>query len=130
MTDTTLVPQVQATAKPAGYFRASLSMGRTWLGLLLVTLIVGVAMLGPYFAPFSGGEAVGGGKPTQRHVEGSLFGSDKLGQDVWSRFLLGGREILIMAVSHYRLRGRRIVEDVTVFDELAILRQIAGGLGA
>ena len=41
-----------------------------------------------------------------------------------------GREILIMAVSHYRLRGRRIVEDVTVFDELAILRQIAGGLGA
>lgn len=41
-----------------------------------------------------------------------------------------GREILIMAVSHYRLRAGRIVEDVTVFDELAVLRQIAGGLGA
>jgi SnoaL-like polyketide cyclase len=41
-----------------------------------------------------------------------------------------GREILVMAVSHYRMRGRAIVEDITVFDELAILRQIAGGLGA
>ena len=41
-----------------------------------------------------------------------------------------GREILILAVSHYRLRGGLIVEDVTVFDELAVLRQVAGGLGA
>ena len=39
------------------------------------------------------------------------------------------REILVMAISHYRLRGGLIVEDVTVFDELAVLRQIAGGLG-
>ena len=41
-----------------------------------------------------------------------------------------GREVLIMAISHYRLRGGLIVEDVTVFDELAVLRQIAGGHGA
>lgn len=41
-----------------------------------------------------------------------------------------GRELLLMAVSHYRLRGGAIVEDVTIFDEVAVLRQIAGGLGA
>jgi SnoaL-like polyketide cyclase len=41
-----------------------------------------------------------------------------------------GRDILIMAISHYRLRHGVVVEDVTVFDELAILRQIAGGLGS
>ncbi len=41
-----------------------------------------------------------------------------------------GRDILIMAISHYRLRGGMIVEDVTVFDELAVLRQVAGGLGS
>ncbi len=41
-----------------------------------------------------------------------------------------GRELLVMAVSHYRIRAGAIVEDMTVFDELAILRQIAGGLGA
>ena len=41
-----------------------------------------------------------------------------------------GRAVLLLAVSHYRLRGGLIVEDITVFDELAVLRQIAGGLGA
>ena len=41
-----------------------------------------------------------------------------------------GREILIMAISHFRLREGAIVEDITVFDELAVLRQLAGGLGA
>lgn len=41
-----------------------------------------------------------------------------------------GRELLIMAVSHYRIEQGAIAEDVTVFDELAVLRQVAGGLGA
>ena len=41
-----------------------------------------------------------------------------------------GRYVLIAAVSHYRLRDGAIVEDTTVFDELAVLRQICGGLGA
>ena len=41
-----------------------------------------------------------------------------------------GRDLLMLAISHYRLRARAIVEDLTVFDELAVLRQICGGLGA
>lgn len=41
-----------------------------------------------------------------------------------------GRDMLVLGVSHYRLREGRVVEDVTVFDELALLRQLAGGLGA
>ena len=41
-----------------------------------------------------------------------------------------GRDLLIMAVSHFRIREGAIVEDATVFDELAILRQVSGGLGA
>jgi hypothetical protein len=40
------------------------------------------------------------------------------------------RSIVILGISHYRLRGGKIVEDVTIFDELAVLRQIEGGLGA
>ena len=57
----------------------------------------------------------------------SLAGTH-LGAGLWGP--ASGRELLIMAVSHYRIRGGLIVEDVTVFDELAVLRQIAGGLGA
>ncbi len=41
-----------------------------------------------------------------------------------------GREILVAGSSHYVLRAGRIVRDQTVFDELAVLRQVHGGLGA
>lgn len=41
-----------------------------------------------------------------------------------------GRDLVIMAISHYRIRAGAIMEDCTVFDELSVLRQIAGGLGA
>jgi SnoaL-like polyketide cyclase len=57
----------------------------------------------------------------------SLTGTHR-GAGVWGA--PSDRALLIMAVSHYRLRHGLIVEDITVFDELAVLRQIAGGLGA
>ncbi len=57
----------------------------------------------------------------------SLAGTHR-GAGVWGA--ASGRDLLVMAVSHYRLRGGLIVEDITVFDELAVLRQIAEGLGA
>ena len=57
----------------------------------------------------------------------SLAGTHR-GNGVWGR--PSGRELLILAVTHNRLRGGLIIEDITVFDELAVLRQIAGGLGA
>ena len=41
-----------------------------------------------------------------------------------------GRDLLVLAVSHFRVARGKIIEDITDFDELAILRQIAGGLGA
>jgi hypothetical protein len=57
----------------------------------------------------------------------SLAG-DHNGSGVWGA--PSGRELLILAVSHYRIRVGAIVDDCTVFDELSVLRQIAGGLGA
>lgn len=50
------------------------------------------------------------------------------GNGIWGA--ASGRDVYVLAVSHYRLRGGLIVEDATVFDELAILRQVFGGLGA
>ena len=40
-----------------------------------------------------------------------------------------GRDVLLMGISHYRLRHGAVIEDRTIFDELAVLRQICGGLG-
>lgn len=39
-----------------------------------------------------------------------------------------GRPVYILAVTHWRIVAGQIVEDVTVFDEIALLRQIEGGL--
>ena len=60
-------------------------------------------------------------------VRWSLVGRHR-GGAVWGT--PSGREILIMGVTHCRLRGGAIVEEITVFDELAVLRQTLGGLGA
>jgi hypothetical protein len=60
-------------------------------------------------------------------IRWSLAGTHH-GTGVWGP--PSGRELWLLAVSHYRLRGGRIVEDMTVFDEVSMLRQIAGGLGA
>ena len=67
-------------------------------------------------------------KPDDRSsLRWSLAGTHR-GNGIWG--CSTGRELLIMAVSHYRIRGGLIVEDTTVFDELAVLRQVSGGLGA
>ncbi|MEE4209794.1 MAG: hypothetical protein V2I43_11060 [Parvularcula sp.] len=50
------------------------------------------------------------------------------GAGVWGE--PSGRDIYILAVSHYRVRAGLAVEDVTVFDEVSVPRQIFGGLGA
>jgi SnoaL-like polyketide cyclase len=39
-----------------------------------------------------------------------------------------GEAIYILAVTHWLVRDSRIVDEVTIFDEVALLRQIEGGL--
>ena len=39
-----------------------------------------------------------------------------------------GRPVYILAVTHWRIVAGHIVEEVTIFDEIALLRQIEGGL--
>ncbi|MGO1384614.1 MAG: ABC transporter permease [Arachnia sp.] len=67
---------------------------RISIGLVLTLLIVLLAIVGPWLAPFGEYEIVG--KPYS--LEGSFLGTDYLGQDVVSRVLHGGQSILIVAV--------------------------------
>ena len=39
-----------------------------------------------------------------------------------------GRHLLVLGLSHFTVRNAEVIEDTTVFDDLAILRQIAGGM--
>jgi peptide/nickel transport system permease protein len=74
----------------------AMRLWRTRIGALLVLILVVIAIVGPYVAPHSPTDFVAvpnsppGGKA-------GLLGSDYLGQDVLSRFLYGGRGILVMA---------------------------------
>jgi peptide/nickel transport system permease protein len=91
-------PASQALAErgaPTSVLRGAWRLWRVRIGLVLVVLLVAIAIFGPYFAPFGPAEFVG--IPNTRHVEGSWLGTDYLGQDIWSRFLHGGRSILYMA---------------------------------
>jgi peptide/nickel transport system permease protein len=70
--------------------------GRTKIGLALVLLLVGCALIGPFFAPYAPTEFVGA--PYEKPSADALLGTDNLGRDVLSRFLWGGRSILALAV--------------------------------
>ena len=85
-----------AMERPPGIVRQALRLRRTQIGVVLFVSLAIVAFVGPFVAPFGSTEFVG--KPNSRDIEGSLFGTDYFGQDVWSRFLFGGRSILILAV--------------------------------
>jgi peptide/nickel transport system permease protein len=82
---------------PRGIFRTALGLWRTRIGLLIVGTLVAIAIIGPTVAPHDPTDFVG--TPNTRNVDGLLFGTDYLGQDVWSRVLAGGRTILGLAVA-------------------------------
>jgi peptide/nickel transport system permease protein len=70
---------------------------RTKVGVVLVLLLVGIVVIGPFFAPHSPSEFVGA--PYEDPSSSSLLGTDNLGRDVLSRFLWGGRSVLGLALA-------------------------------
>jgi peptide/nickel transport system permease protein len=65
-------------------------------GTTVVLLFVAIAVLGPWIAPYSATEQIASAArraPSLAH----LFGTDRLGRDVFSRVLLGARDILGLA---------------------------------
>ncbi len=66
------------------------------IGLALSLLVLGIAFLGPYFSPHSPTEFVGA--PFSPAGVGGPFGTDNLGRDVLSRFLNGGRTLMVLSI--------------------------------
>ncbi|MDQ3659906.1 MAG: ABC transporter permease [Actinomycetota bacterium] len=66
-----------------------------WIGGVVLVSIVGLAILGPLFAPYPLDEPIG--VPLTRPEAGAPFGTDFLGRDVLSRTLWGGRSVLSLA---------------------------------
>jgi peptide/nickel transport system permease protein len=85
-----------APARSRGVLRRAFGLWRTRVGLAVALLLIAVAVFGPLLAPHSPTALLG--QPYQRPGGQLPLGADELGQDVWSRFLDGGRSILAISV--------------------------------
>src|SRR5438874_12984107 len=72
--------------------RRAWRLPRTKVGVLLMLLLVGTALIGPFFAPHD--PAAFANIPYGKPGGSTPLGTDALGRDVLSRFLWGGRSIL------------------------------------
>ncbi|MGH3418087.1 MAG: ABC transporter permease, partial [Streptosporangiaceae bacterium] len=94
------VPDAEVAPAPpvrgTSLLRRSLRLWRTRIGVGLVGVIVLLAIVGPYVAPYGPSTPVGA--PNSDPGGKAVLGTDYLGQDVLSRLLYGGRSILVMAV--------------------------------
>ena len=84
----------EEVSKKTNFIGSAWKMNRAKIGFAITLVVVVLALVGPFFAPFSATEFVD--MPNTVEVPGTFFGTDFLGQDVWSRFLLGGRSILFL----------------------------------
>ncbi|MEU3017915.1 MULTISPECIES: ABC transporter permease [unclassified Nocardiopsis] len=93
----TNTPVTAAPRRRPGLFRTAWRFGRTKVGVGLTGLIVLIAVLGPFVAPYTATEFVS--KPFETGVDGTLFGGDNRGRDVLTRFLWGGWTLLLLAAA-------------------------------
>src|SRR3954447_3709239 len=83
--------------RPTTVVARSLRLWRSRIGAVLTVILVLIAVFGPVVAPHGSAEFIG--VPyTSGSASGTVFGTDYLGYDVLSRFLYGGRSILVIAV--------------------------------
>ena len=82
------------TMASSGTLRRIGQQRRLVTGLVITVVIALVAIVGPWLAPYGENDIVG--KPFT--MEGSILGTDYLGQDVWSRLLAGGGSVLLISV--------------------------------
>jgi peptide/nickel transport system permease protein len=125
LTALTVAPSAVPLRGHRGFVRQALGLTRTRIGLAIVGLVVAVAVFGPFFAPHS--PTVFIGAPYSRPSSNAPFGADYLGRDVLSRFLDGGRNILLIgflgtvlgvsagtALGLFAGYSRRLAEDVVM----------------
>jgi peptide/nickel transport system permease protein len=92
-TETAPPPPPIAPAEPST-FRKALRQKRFTVGLGITLLLVAFVIIAPYLSPY--GEQEVAGPPFNKTA--GLLGTDYLGQDVLSRVMHGGQEILLIAV--------------------------------
>lgn len=81
------------SSAPPSVLRRALGQKRFTVGLAVTVLVVLFAVLAPFFSPY--GENQTAGAP---YSKDGVLGTDYLGQDVLSRLMHGGQEVLLISV--------------------------------
>ena len=82
--------------RPSGVIWRALRTWRGRIGAAITLLVFAVAFIGPAFAPYASDDFVAA--PYAPPGLDNLLGADVLGRDVLSRTLMGGTDLLILAV--------------------------------
>lgn len=80
--------------RPPSVWRSLVRSGQGQFGLGVGLILLLIIVLGPYFAPFSP-DAIAVGKPLSGPSADHWMGTDQLGRDVFSRWLFGGRSVIL-----------------------------------
>ena len=84
--------------------------GRGRVGLAILAFVVGVAIVGPFFAPHDPAAIVGA--PGSLPSGSNPLGTDYLGHDVLSRVLWGGRSVLGTVIGGVAGYSRSIIDPI------------------
>lgn len=90
-----LPAQLARRARGSPFVRGGVATRSGRVGVVLVASVMGLALLGPAFAPYSTTEVVG--LPFDPPSRDHLLGTDGLGRDALSRFLNGGLTLVVVA---------------------------------
>lgn len=132
-----------------GVLRRAWGLGRTRVGVGILLVVLAIAVFGPLVAPYSSTQFVGA--PVAPPGHGTLFGTDILGRDVFSRFLDGGRTVVglslaaaiigvglgaVIGISAAYFRGfadellMRTSDIVLSFPQIVLVLLLVSGLGS
>ncbi len=99
--DTAVAPALTSPrrTRPPGVLKIAFGMWRTRIGAAIVVVLFTIALFGRHIAPYPETKGVGTpNKPAGQTRLPTHFGSGYKGQDVWTRFLYGGRPVLVAAL--------------------------------
>ncbi|CAA9316526.1 MAG: Oligopeptide transport system permease protein OppC [uncultured Friedmanniella sp.] len=86
-------PSPPGTPGAPSFWRRATKQKRFVFGFTVTVLVVAFAVLAPFLAPYGENETAGA-----PYSGSGLFGTDNVGQDVLSRLMHGGQEVLLISV--------------------------------
>jgi peptide/nickel transport system permease protein len=96
--DLPAVEVVEEEGRPPSAWRTIVGSVEGRIGLVFGALMLGTIAFGRFFAPYEP-DKLGVGPATTTSSADHLFGTDNLGRDVFSRFLVGGDTILLVPLA-------------------------------